>query len=145
MRKYALYGAWLISALGLLFSLYFSEIKHMEPCHLCWYQRICLFPLVVILAIATHQGFTGIAYYVLPQVAVGFFLAIYQIVIQEIPGFNPIDMCGSGPSCSEKLLIGLGPITIPMLSALGFFLIALFLSAALFSTKQNAPCSGNSC
>jgi len=128
IRKYGLYSAWLLVTLGTMGSLYFSEIKNFEPCHLCWYQRIALFPLLIILGIATYRGFLGISRYVLPQIIAGFLFALYQIAIQEIPGWNPIDMCGSGPSCSEKLSIGLGPITIPMLSALGFFLIGAILT-----------------
>lgn len=128
IRKYGLYTAWLIVTIGLMGSLYYSDIKNLEPCHLCWYQRICLFPLFVILGIATFKGFRGISIYVLPQVFMGFLLALYQVAIQEIPGWNPIDICGAGPSCSEKISIGLGPITIPMLSAFGFFLIGLLLT-----------------
>lgn len=136
IKKYGLYAAWLIATCGVLLSLYFSDIKHHEPCHLCWYQRICLFPLSIILAIATFRGARSIALYVIPQVLFGFLLALYQIAIQEIPGWNPIDMCGAGPNCAEKILIGLGPITIPMISAFGFLLIAFLLIAVAIS---NAP------
>jgi disulfide bond formation protein DsbB len=129
IKKYGLYTAWLIASLGMLFSLYFSEVKNMEPCHLCWYQRIALFPLFIILGIATYKGFLGICPYVLPQIGCGLLFAVYQIAIQEIPGWNPIDMCGGGPSCAEKIMIGLGPITIPMLAAGGFFLIGTLLIA----------------
>ncbi len=129
VRKYGLYAAWLVVTLGMMFSLYYSVIKNIEPCHLCWYQRIALFPLFIILGIATFRGYTGIIPYVLPQVFFGFLAALYQIFIQEIPGWNPINMCGSGPSCSEKITI-LGPISIPMLSAFGFCVIAALLIAA---------------
>jgi disulfide bond formation protein DsbB len=127
IRKYGLYLAWLIATFGILFSLYFSDIKNMEPCHLCWYQRIALFPLFIILGVAAYRGFLGICSYVFPQVFFGFLFALYQITIQEIPGWNPIDMCGGGPSCQERILIGLGPITIPMLSAAGFLFIGILL------------------
>jgi disulfide bond formation protein DsbB len=137
MRKYGLYLSWLIATFGMLFSLYFSEVKNLEPCHLCWYQRICLFPLCIILAIATYRGFLGISFYVLPQVALGLLFALYQIAIQEIPGWNPIDMCGGGPSCAERILIGLGPITVPMLSAVGFLVIGLLLLATGLKSLQD--------
>jgi disulfide bond formation protein DsbB len=127
IKKYGLYTAWLIATCGMLLSLYFSDVKHYEPCHLCWYQRICLFPLSLLLGIAIYRGFLGIALYAIPQALFGLLLALYQIAIQEIPGWNPIDMCGAGPNCTEKIMIGLGPITIPMLSAVGFFTIALIL------------------
>ena len=126
MRRWGTYIAWLLAALASLVSFYFSDIRNLEPCHLCWYQRICLFPLVIILGIACWRGFYGIVAYVIPQVVIGLILALYQVGIQEIPGWNPIDICGAGPSCSDKVAI-LGPITIPMLSAIGFLVIGFFL------------------
>jgi len=136
IRKYGLYFAWVTAAIGTMASLYFSEIKNFEPCHLCWYQRMCLFPLFIILGIAVHNGFLGIVRYVLPQVILGFLFALYQVAIQEIPGWNPIDICGAGPSCSEKIPIGLGFITIPMLSALGFFFVGVTLTAVWVSNYR---------
>lgn len=127
-KRYGLYLAWLLTCIGVLSSLYFSYVKYLEPCHLCWWQRICLFPLSIILGIAAYRGFLDIPRYVLPQVIIGLLFAFYQIAIQEIPGWNPIDICGAGPSCTHKEYIGLGPITIPMLSALGFICIGILLS-----------------
>lgn len=144
-RSLELYSAWLIASIGTLLSLFFSDIRNLEPCHLCWYQRICLFPLVIILGIAAYKSFFDITTYVLPQVFLGFMLAFYQIAIQEIPGWNPIDICGGGPSCSEKYNIGLGPITIPMLSAACFFAIGflLILSWKRYSNRQIKEISKN--
>lgn len=126
-KKYGIYLAWLVAGVGTLTSIYFSAVLHLEPCHLCWYQRIALFPLAVILGIATYKGYSKIVLYVMPLIVFGFLIALYQVAIQEIPGWNPIDICGAGPSCIEKVNIGLGPISIPMLSAWGFFLMGLFL------------------
>jgi disulfide bond formation protein DsbB len=141
IRKYGLYFAWLVASLGAMGSLYFSEIKNYEPCHLCWYQRISLFPLFIILGIAAHRGFLGISRYVLPQVIAGFLLALYQVAIQEIPGWNPFEICGAGPSCSDKISIGLGPITLPMLSSLGFLVIMLLLIAVWIADLRHGRSS----
>lgn len=127
MRKYGIFFAWVCCCLGILGSLYFSEVRHMEPCHLCWYQRICLFPAALVLGISAYLGDRKVIHYALPMIVIGLFFALYQISIQEFPGWNPIEMCGAGPSCKEKTLIGLGPITIPMLAALNFFFITLLL------------------
>lgn len=126
-RHFELYLAWLFAALGTLVSLYISGVRHFEPCNLCWFQRIALFPLAIILGIAAYKGFLDITRYVLPQVIIGFLFAAYQIAIQEIPGWNPIDICGAGPSCAKKFSIGLGPISLPMLSAAGFLVIGILL------------------
>lgn len=126
-RKYGIYLAWLLSCIGVLVSLYFSEIKQDQPCNLCWYQRIALYPLSIILGVAAYTGDRKSIRYALPLVVVGFCFAIYQIAIQEIPDWNPLELCGGGPSCSEKKDIGLGPISLPMLSAVAFVSIAFLL------------------
>ncbi len=134
MRRYGTYIAWVLATFASLLSLYLSEIEMHIPCHLCWYQRICLFPLAIILGIASWRGFYGIVIYVIPQVVIGLLLALYQVAIQEIPGWNPIDMCGTGPSCSEKIAF-IGPITVPMSSAACFFALAILLFLVLASKK----------
>lgn len=137
MQRYTLYFAWIIVCIATLGSLYYSDVRNLNPCHLCWYQRIVIFPLVVILGIAAYKGFNGIAPYVLPLVGVGILLAAYQVGIQEIPGWQPIDLCGNGPDCKGKTDIGLGPISIPMLSlmALGA-LFGLLMHAWRLSTED---------
>jgi disulfide bond formation protein DsbB len=140
-QRYGLYCAWLLASIGTLGSLYFSEIRHFEPCYLCWYQRVCLFSLAITLGIATYRGELGIVRYALPLTVLGLWFSGYQIAIQEIPGWNPIDMCGTGPDCSEKVLIGLGPISLPMLSAANFLVLSILLTALWIKTPQNY--SGN--
>lgn len=136
MKGYALYLAWLIACLATLGSLYFSEIRHLEPCHLCWYQRICIYPLTIILGMAIYRQFWGIIPYVFPLVVIGLFVASYQIIIQQVPSWQPIELCGAGPSCSEKLDIGLGPITIPMLSAVAYLFILIFLGYTWYDENR---------
>lgn len=137
LRKYSLYLAWVTTLLGVLGSLYFSEFRHMEPCHLCWYQRMSLYPLALILGVATYEGFFAIIPYVLPLVALGATFAAYQIAIQEIPSWNPIDFCGAGPNCANRIDIGLGPISLPMLSLAAFLFIFTMLCIGL----KNRTCN----
>lgn len=133
--RYGLYFAWVIACLSMLGSLYFSEIEGLEPCHLCWYQRITIYPMVLILGIATYRNFRGIVPYVLPVLLIGFAISIYQVLIQEIPGWQPVELCGQGPSCTEKQIVYFGWLTIPMLSVLGFFFMIVFLLAS-WSRKE---------
>lgn len=136
IRKYSLYFAWLLACIQTLGSLYFSIFRNFEPCQLCWYQRIALFPLVIILGIATYRNFFGISRYVLPQVILGFLAALYQIIIQEIPRLNLINICMGEQSCSNKIYVGFAPITTPMVSALFFFLIGLFLCISFVQRER---------
>lgn len=125
MRKYGLYFSWVLTCIGVLGSLFYSIVFQEEPCTLCWYQRICLFPLSIILGIAAYKGFYKIKIYVLPQIIFGLLIAIYQIILQEIPGLS-IAMCGGKISCSDKTFL-FGKITLPMGSACLFFLLAILL------------------
>lgn len=125
--NYGLYIAWILTSVGVLGSLYFSEILHLQPCNLCWYQRIALFPLALFLGVASYRGDASIVRYALPLVLFGLFIALYQVAIQEIPGWNPIKLCGAGPSCSSKTDIGFGFVSLPMLSALNFLTLSLLL------------------
>lgn len=138
IRKYALYCAWVLACVGVLVSLYFSEVLHIAPCNLCWYQRISLFPLTIVLGIATYGSDLKVVRYALPIAIVGFCFALYQVMLQEIPDWNPLELCGKGPSCSEKIDIGLGPISIPMLSTTNFLLISFLLIAPWYSTTKEA-------
>ena len=120
MKKYTLYFCWLLSCLFTLASLYMSEIRHLEPCALCWYQRIALFPLSLILAVATYRGFFGIAIYVLPLSLAGFFVALYQTLLQEFPTVLK-SLCSFGHSCAEKVAVG--PFSLALLSLMAFALL----------------------
>lgn len=128
MKRYGLYFCWIIACFALLGSLYYSEIKHLDPCHLCWYQRVAIYPLVIILGIAAYRGFIGIIPYVFPLVLLGLFFAVYEVLIQEVPKWNRLGICTSDIGCTEKISI-MGPITIPMLSLAAFILLTIVMVA----------------
>jgi disulfide bond formation protein DsbB len=130
LNRWSLYFAWVGSLFGTLMSLFFSEILYFEPCNLCWYQRICLFPLAIILGIAAYRSDRGIVRYTLPLVIIGALFALYQTAEQIIPGFTPIDLCGAGPRCDEDPLLLFGFISISMLSLMGFIAIGVLLLMA---------------
>lgn len=124
-----LYLAWVISCCILLGSLYFSEVKHFTPCSLCWYQRIALFPLVILLGIALYKNETSIVSYAYPFPFFAILISGYQVLIQEFPYFAPLHVCSQDAmgSCFIKEPVSLGFITLPMLAmasscALGFCL-----------------------
>lgn len=70
-RGFLLYGAWFVSLIATLGSLYLSEIKGFIPCDLCWFQRIFMYPLVLILGIATLQNDWKVVRYALPLSVIG--------------------------------------------------------------------------
>lgn len=125
----ALYVAWFQSIVATLGSLYYSEIKHYTPCTLCWYQRILMYPLVVIFAVAILRKEYHIKYYALPLSLIGSIVAFYHVLLQK--GFLPesVAPCSIGASCTIKYAGYFGFITIPVMSVTAFVIIstALFL------------------
>lgn len=116
--------AWLQAFLAMIGSLYFSEIQHLPPCLLCWYQRIVMYPLVVILAVGIlRNDKKNLPYYVLPLSIIGWCIALYQVLLQAKILPDSIAPCTTGVSCTTVYGLWLGFITIPMLSLAAFTLI----------------------
>jgi disulfide bond formation protein DsbB len=127
--------AWLIALVATLGALFLGEVMGMAPCVLCWYQRIAMFPLVVILALGLLPFDYRSVRYALPLAVAGWAVALYHSLLYwgVVPkGLAP---CGQGPSCIEDKLELLGFISIPLLSLMAFTLIA----GLLFMVKKGAP------
>ncbi|KEZ47242.1 disulfide oxidoreductase [Metabacillus indicus] len=125
-KKYienALFTAWGASFISMLGSLYFSEILDFVPCNLCWYQRILMYPLVVILGIAVIKKDYQIAFYTMILSGIGGAISIYHYAVQKIDfiGENSA-ACGIVP-CTGEYINWLGFITIPFLALIGFSII----------------------
>lgn len=125
--KNPLYLAWLISLIGLIASLFIGEVLHNTPCALCWYQRIALFPLAVLLGIGAYESDRKIFRYAFPFVVFGSLIAFYQTLIQWFPSLEIHAVCGYGHDCSTPVFALLGFITFPFLSFLGFLAIGILL------------------
>ena len=128
LNKYALHLAFLQAWAATLGSLYFSEIKGLFPCQLCWYQRILMYPLAVIFAVAIYRKDKQIAYYALPLSAIGATVALYHYLIQwtALKEINPIS-CSVINDCSQKQVVYLGFITIPFFSLIAFLVITFLM------------------
>lgn len=130
IRRYGIYLAWVVACISTLGSLYFSEIGKLELCHLCWYQRIAIFPMVILLGMAAYKNAKEIIPYALVILCIGLIVSIYMVLIQEIPGWQPIQLCHQGPSCTKKEVIAWGWLTLPILSLVAFVLMIGFLMVA---------------
>jgi disulfide bond formation protein DsbB len=123
-QGFLLYGAWVVSLIATLGSLYFSEIKGFIPCELCWYQRILMYPLTLILGIGTFQNDSSVKKFVLPLALIGGSISLMHYLEQKIPGFGGIKPCVSGVPCSAQYINWFGFITIPFLALVAFVIIA---------------------
>ncbi|PLR77557.1 disulfide bond formation protein B [Bacillus sp. V3-13] len=133
-RETYLFISWAASVIAMFGSLYFSEIRQYEPCVLCWYQRILMYPLTIILGIAVVKKDYKIALYSMVMSGVGACISLYHYSIQKIPFMTDSAVsCGRIP-CTGQYINWLGFITIPFL-ALTAFTIIFVLSLLIW--KQN--------
>jgi len=137
IRKYALHLALIQALAATLGSLYFSEIKHFTPCTLCWYQRILMYPLIIIFTVAILRRDKNIAYYALPMSILGAIVALYHYLLQmtSLADAVPVACSAYGP-CREVQALFLGFITIPFLSLTAFTVITLLMLVILKTKKK---------
>ncbi|MEW6713662.1 MAG: disulfide bond formation protein B [Nitrospirota bacterium] len=122
-----LFICWLIASISALGSLFFSEIMKFAPCVLCWYQRISLFPLVLIFSMGLFSFDKSVVKYALPLALAGWLIAFYHNLLYT--GIIPesAQPCSKGVSCTEDYIKLFGIFTIPMLSLMAFSAIVVLL------------------
>jgi disulfide bond formation protein DsbB len=103
----------------MLGSLYLSEVAGFIPCVLCWYQRIAMYPLVVLLGIAAVRGDLAIRRYAVAIAGIGSALSIWHIAVQRLPGV-PSGSCSLTAPCDLIYIERFGFITIPVMALAGF-------------------------
>lgn len=135
IRKFIAHIAWIQSIVAMSGSFYFSEIKHFTPCTLCWYQRILMDPLVIIIAVGILRKDKKLYLYVLPMSILGMIIAIYQILLQNGILSETIAPCITGVSCLVKYTQYFGFITIPVMSLTAF--LAITICMLLYRNFQN--------
>ncbi len=126
VTPFALPLAWIVAMLATLGSLYLSQIAKLTPCEFCWFQRICMYPLSLLLGIAAFRGDTGIARkYFLTISIVGAALATYHYQLEHIAGEPTV--CGAAVPCDVAAFNIFGFISVPFLSLAAFLLITTLL------------------
>lgn len=122
-----LFLSWLLVSVSTTISLFFSSVLEYEPCVLCWYQRICLFPLVLILGVGLFPFDKSVVKFALPLAIVGGVIAFYHTLLYG--GIIPenIQPCSRGVSCTEKYIELFGFVSIPMLSFFAFSALVTLL------------------
>jgi len=122
-----LYGAWVIALVATAGSLFFSEVMHLPPCVLCWYQRIAMYPLVVVVGVGILGRDPGFKRYALPLCLGGLAVSVYHNLLYYGVLSESIAPCTQGVSCTSRQIEWLGFITIPLMALTAFLLIALCL------------------
>jgi disulfide bond formation protein DsbB len=86
---YELWAAFVVAAIATGGSLFYSEIAHFQPCELCWFQRICMYPLSILTLLMAWRGDNRAARYLLPLPVVGAGVSIYHMLIGTAPSPSP--------------------------------------------------------
>lgn len=126
--------ALLVATTATLGSLYLSEVAHLVPCTYCWYQRIAMYPLVVILATALIRGDRGVRSYVLPIAIIGGTISAYHYAVQHIDSLAG-NACSTTVPCSTAYFEQFGFMSIPYMAGSAFALIVVLMLAP----RANAP------
>ena len=124
---YALWIAFLVALLATLGSLYFSDIAHFEPCLLCWYQRIAMYPLVVILGLAAWREDDGAWIYATALAAIGAGISTYHVLLEWFPSLSS-GACDPDNPCTLVWFRVFGIISLPTLALTAFLLIITLVS-----------------
>lgn len=115
--------AWLVALTAMLGSLYYSEVRMYIPCTMCWYQRIPMYGLAVILGIATWRGDSNIRPYALTLSLLGLFFSSWHLLELWVPGLTP-NVCRGPIPCNVEYIPS---FPIPLQAGIAFLLISVSL------------------
>jgi disulfide bond formation protein DsbB len=134
---YELWAAFVVSSVATGGSLFFSEIAHFVPCELCWYQRICMYPLSIITLLAAIRGDFRIARYLLPLPLVGAGVSVYHLLVENaVVGQSTACVVSAPGGCATKWINEFGYMTIPTLALTGFVLLIELLGLATVGGEE---------
>jgi disulfide bond formation protein DsbB len=132
---YELWLAFVVTAIATGGSLFFSDIAGFPPCELCWYQRICMYPLSLLTLLMALRGAHRAARYLLPLPVVGAGVSVYHLLVENgVVGQSNACLISAPGGCATKWINEFGYMTIPTLALTGF---ALSLSFLLLASGEN--------
>lgn len=130
---YVAFGMALIATLS---GLFLSEVLHWTPCVLCWYQRILMYPLVVVIGVGVIRRGSEWPITALVLAGLGWAVALYHSLLQWGVISEALAPCVNGVSCVTRYGVWSGFITIPFLSFVAFTII-IVMSVLAWKGKQN--------
>jgi disulfide bond formation protein DsbB len=119
-NDYLLYLAWAIALIATVGSLFFSEVMQLPPCVLCWYQRIAMYPLLVVVGVGIIFGDSRVKNYALPIALIGLTISVYHNLLYYGIVSESITPCTQGVSCTSRQIEWFGFVTIPLMALVAF-------------------------
>jgi disulfide bond formation protein DsbB len=124
-------AALVVAAVATAGSLYYSEIVDYIPCELCWYQRICMYPLFAVLAVGVVLRDRKVVWYAAPFVVFGAPVSLYHWLVERVPSLEESSSCSAFVPCSVPYFEKLGYITLAFMALSAFLLVAVLLVVTL--------------
>ena len=138
LNRNSLYIALITAWVAMCGSLYFSEVRGYVPCVLCWYQRILMYPLALVIAIGLLRRDWNLPYYVLPFSLIGLGVSTYHYLLEKTDLFAGSTACRQGVSCATQWINWFGFVTIPFLALTAFLIISIMSVIALVNREPVA-------
>jgi disulfide bond formation protein DsbB len=123
----AIWLAWSVALVATLGSLFYSEVAHFTPCRLCWFQRIAMYPMAIVLFVGAIRRDFQAKFYAFPLALIGLGISIYHYLLQRFPNLEATSACDPNNPCSAKLVDVFNFISIPFMAGAGFIVIAVLL------------------
>ncbi|MFB6245511.1 MAG: disulfide bond formation protein B [Candidatus Nanohaloarchaea archaeon] len=117
----------LIASTATAGSLYMSNVLGWTPCRLCWFQRIIIYPLVVLFAVAFLLDRDDVRDYAAPLAMIGLPIAFYHALMQRVDQFQSAGCSVLSVSCSTKYTFFYGYVTVPVMATTALMAVLLLL------------------
>jgi disulfide bond formation protein DsbB len=130
--------AWIVATVATLGSLYYSEHAGFVPCELCWYQRIVMYPLVIVLGVAALRRDRAVWITTLVFVVIGAPLSLYHWLVERVPAFEASSSCSTTTPCSAPWFEKWGFVTLAWMAMSAFLLIGVLMVCALLGARDRA-------
>jgi disulfide bond formation protein DsbB len=127
--------AWIVAAVTTLGSLYYSEHAGFVPCELCWYQRIVMYPLVIVLGIAWLRRDVKVWMTALVFVVIGAPLSLYHWLVERVPAFAESSSCSITVPCTSPYFEKLGFVTLAWMAMSSFLLIGVLMVCVIVGSR----------
>ncbi len=125
-ERHVIGWACVVALIAMSGSLYFSGVLKLPPCMLCWYQRIAMYPLALVLGVGLFRDDSTVWRFALPLPIVGAVISAYHVALQYRPSLEVLE-CATGVPCTARLLVVHGFVSIPVMAGSAFLLITALL------------------
>jgi hypothetical protein len=130
--------AWLVATVATLGSLYLSEVAHLPPCRLCWFQRVAMYPLVVVLGIGWLRRDDGARLPGMVLAGIGLAVNLWHVAVEIRPSLEGSG-CDPLNPCSLRWVEQLGFWTIPRMATVAFSLVLAALTVGALAARTAGP------